>query len=130
MAKRGAPQNLIPLNRRTKEEQKEIVTKGGIASGVARRERARMSQIYADFLESEFEVELDDDGAKKLTGSALVREMMKRIVQRGDSASVSIMKEMREAIEGSKVHVDDARLTKEERQRRIEELEAKRAKRR
>lgn len=38
-------QNLIPLNQRTKSEQREIATKGGIASGVARREKKTLKQI-------------------------------------------------------------------------------------
>jgi len=38
-------QNLIPLNRRTKSEQREIAIKGGVASGVARREKKTLKQI-------------------------------------------------------------------------------------
>ena len=38
-------QNLIPLNQRTKSEQREIAIKGGIASGVARREKKTLKQI-------------------------------------------------------------------------------------
>lgn len=38
-------QNLIPINERTKSEQREIVTKGGIASGVARRQKKTLKQI-------------------------------------------------------------------------------------
>lgn len=33
--------NLIPMNERTKEEQREIAKKGGIASGKVRRERKK-----------------------------------------------------------------------------------------
>lgn len=38
-------QNLIPLNQRTKKEQREIVKKGGIASGKARKEKATMKAM-------------------------------------------------------------------------------------
>lgn len=38
-------QNLIPLNRRTKSEQREIATQGGVASGVARRQKKTLKQI-------------------------------------------------------------------------------------
>lgn len=34
-----AQEDLIPMSERTKEEQKEIATKGGIASGEARRKK-------------------------------------------------------------------------------------------
>lgn len=37
-------ENLIPLDRRTKEEQREIVTAGGRASGVARRKYRTMRE--------------------------------------------------------------------------------------
>jgi hypothetical protein len=42
--------NLIPLNERTKEEQREIARQGGIASGKARRERQKTQQILADLV--------------------------------------------------------------------------------
>lgn len=38
-------QNLIPLDQRTKSEQREIAAKGGVASGVARREKKTLKQI-------------------------------------------------------------------------------------
>lgn len=129
MPRTGAPENMIPLNKRTKEEQKAITTKGGIASGKARKEKKRMSQIYADFLANEFEIEIEEGKREKMTGAGLVNEMMRRVVMRGDAATVSIMKEIREATEGSKVHLDGnvTSLTPEERKARIEELERKRA---
>ena len=44
-----AKKDLIPLNKRTKEEQKEIASKGGKASGAARRAKRTMRE-YADLL--------------------------------------------------------------------------------
>ena len=40
-----AQKDLIPLNKRTKEEQKEITTKGGKASGEARRKKRTMLDV-------------------------------------------------------------------------------------
>lgn len=37
-------ENLIPMNERTKKEQREIARQGGIASGEARREKATMKK--------------------------------------------------------------------------------------
>lgn len=37
-------EDLIPMNERTKEEQKEIATKGGIASGKARRQYSTLKK--------------------------------------------------------------------------------------
>lgn len=76
---------------------------GGIESGKAKREKKLMSQIYAEFLESEFEVEIDDGKKQKLTGEKLVNEVMRKVVMRCDSASVSLLKEIRETTEGNKL---------------------------
>ena len=43
-------QNLIPQSERTKEKQREIARKGGIASGIARREKKTVQKILNDFL--------------------------------------------------------------------------------
>ena len=42
--------NLIPQNKRTKDEQREIARMGGIASGKARREKQKTQQILADIV--------------------------------------------------------------------------------
>ena len=44
MADRPGEENLIPLNKRTKEEQRRITTMGGVASGKARRKKADMKK--------------------------------------------------------------------------------------
>lgn len=41
--------NLIPQSERTKDEQREIARMGGIASGIARRERANMKRWAETF---------------------------------------------------------------------------------
>ena len=41
---KGNVNNLIPLNQRTKEEQREIARQGGIASGKARREKKALKE--------------------------------------------------------------------------------------
>lgn len=43
--------NLIPLQDRTTEEQREIARKGGIASGESRRRRKTLAQVLRDELE-------------------------------------------------------------------------------
>ena len=63
-----------------------------------------MSQIYAEFLEKEYTVR-QGDKERKLTGAELVNECMKKIIARGDSASVSLMREVRECIEGQKINL-------------------------
>lgn len=103
MAKqKGRPENLIPNEQRTPEERRENARKAGKASVEARRKKKRMSQIYADFLTSKHKITIDDID-KELEGVALLTEVMKKVLSRGDSASVSLLKEIREATEGSKV---------------------------
>lgn len=44
-----AKEDLIPMNKRTKEEQKEIARKGGKASGKSRRKKKAMKEIVLAF---------------------------------------------------------------------------------
>lgn len=50
MANKGQ-ENLIPMNERTKEEQKKIATMGGIRSGEVRREKATMKATLEKLLD-------------------------------------------------------------------------------
>jgi general stress protein YciG len=54
MAKAGnhrGDENLVPLNRRTKEKQREIARAGGMASGAARRRKRDMQQALNAILD-------------------------------------------------------------------------------
>jgi hypothetical protein len=44
-------ENLIPMNRRTKSEQREIARRGGIASGESRRKRKMLREQLVELLE-------------------------------------------------------------------------------
>lgn len=46
-----ASDNLVPMNERTKEEQREIATMGGKASGEARRQKKAMREMLETCLE-------------------------------------------------------------------------------
>lgn len=106
MAKDKAPnaKNLIPINKRAKSEQREIQSKGGKARAEKIAERKRVSQIYADVLAAEHNVEFDGE-MKKLSGEKLLQEVVARVLARTDAASVSMLKEIREATEGSQINV-------------------------
>lgn len=45
-------QNLIPINQRTKREQREIQRQGGLASGQVRRQRADLKRAFETLLTS------------------------------------------------------------------------------
>jgi hypothetical protein len=100
---RGNPKNLVKNTDLTPEELKARNSKAGKASGKARKEKKLMSQIYAEFLVKEHEVIGKDGKKKKLEGHALLSSVMSKILSRGDSASVSLFKEIREATEGNKI---------------------------
>lgn len=99
-------QNLIPVSERTPSELREITRKGGRASGKARREKAVISGMYAKFLAKKTKVDID---GKPATGVQLFEYAVTKIITKGsDSAKVALMKEMREALEGSKVAITGA----------------------
>lgn len=99
MAKLGGnPQNLIPASQRSKEEARRLGSKGGVKSVEVRREKKRMADIYAAVLAKRYDV----DG-KTIEGSDMIRDVIQEIIQRRDSASVSMIKELREGIDGNKL---------------------------
>ena len=53
MMPRDGSKNLIPQNKRTKEQQKEIARKGGIASGESRRKRKTFKEQMLFMLEND-----------------------------------------------------------------------------
>ena len=63
---KGYANNLIPLNERTKDEQKEITTMGGLASGESRRRNASIKQSLKRILNSGFRLptEIKDEEVK------------------------------------------------------------------
>jgi ribosomal protein L15 len=100
------PPNKQNLRKLTTEQAREIGKKGGKASVKAKKERKLMSQIYADFLAKEHDI-LNAKGIKeKISGDVMLSRVMSKVLSRGDSSAVSLMKEIREATEGSKVNVE------------------------
>lgn len=61
-----AKDDLIPLNKRTKDEQKKITTMGGVASGKARREKKLMKDQLTALLSLPLKNQIVKDGLKKL----------------------------------------------------------------
>lgn len=98
-------QNLKPFNALTEKEQREIAKKGGKASVKAKKEKKFMSQIYAEFLLKEHTILSKEGLPEKVTGDQLLNKVMSKVLSRGDSAAVSLMKEIREATEGNKINI-------------------------
>ena len=98
------PENLDPV--RTKEEATKRGRNGGIKSGEARRKKKLMTDAYIRAMGKKYKVTLD--GKEQMLDwedflSIIVRDVM---IKR-DSCSVSLMREMREGLEGSKVKIGD-----------------------
>lgn len=107
MAK-GNPKTLKPFtSEQSREEAVKNGKKGGKKSGEARLEKKRWAEFHAAFLASEHSLKLDDEKTVKLGGQALLNAVFAKILSRGDSASVSLIKEMREATEGSKATISN-----------------------
>lgn len=85
--------NLIPQNKRTKKEQREIARKGGKASVKARREKKLMSAILADYL-------------ARQKGYDSFDQHIEKVLKRGDGATVNMIKTFADVIEGSKVKTE------------------------
>lgn len=96
----GGHENLIPLNRRTKEEQREIVTKGGIASGKVRS----MKRIALELLEA---------GA----GDEILQAMIRQAV-RGNVRAAEFVRDTSGQKPKDEIEVKDVT----DRARRLEEL--------
>ena len=93
--------NLTPF---TSDNAKEMQRKGAEKRKENNAKKKLMSQIYAEFLEKEYNVR-QGDKERKLTGAELVNEVMRKVLARSDSSSVSLMREIREGTEGSKVQL-------------------------
>ena len=118
----GNPSKLKPC---TPENARERQLKSAEKRKENNAKKKLMSQIYAEFLEKEYNVR-QGDKERKLTGAELVNECMKKIIARGDSASVSLMREVREGTEGTKMQLSGEVTTKwetqEERLKAFEDL--------
>jgi hypothetical protein len=88
--RKGNVQNLIPL---TTERAREIGAKGGQKFAENLKKRKALSEYYADYLAK----------ANGVDGHVDINDVISAVLERGDSASVSMLKEIREATEGSKV---------------------------
>lgn len=109
----------------TSEEAREMQKRSVEKRKENQEKKKLMSQVYAEFLEKEYSVKTAE-GTKKINGAELCNEAMKKIIARGDSSTVSLLKEIREGTEGSKINLSGNVTTEmestEERIKAFEEL--------
>ncbi|HRS79471.1 MAG TPA: hypothetical protein P5522_10150 [Spirochaetia bacterium] len=126
-------QNLRPQPIRTKEEAKRKGRAGGIASGEARREKKRLSELCAEALAAEYDIvierEVRVDGKvvrqekrKKLQGQALFNHVFGRILSRCDSTTVQLLKNIGDLTEGQRYSHEINQLHIDENDEAVQEL--------
>lgn len=91
--------NLISLGDRTTSEQREIAKMGGVASGVARRERKRASEVARAILENTINLE---DGTEATILEAMLRQQVKLALDGDTKALLSLLRIADELPRGKK----------------------------
>lgn len=114
-------ENLIPLNKRTKSEQREIQRKGGIASGKVRKERADFKKKIDEVLSMEvfnpqLKEMLEEKGLSATNQSAVAVKLLQQALK-GNMRAIELLAKMN-GNEGTKDTLD-----KKEQKARIKALE-------
>lgn len=84
----GNPQNLIPLNRRSPEEQFAIKSAGGKASGVVRRDKKTMRE-WAKILGEETLSDASSGDQMSRFGIAVLQQFQKAM--KGDTKAIEFL---------------------------------------
>lgn len=122
-----ANENLIPLNERTKDEQRKIQKKGGIASGKARREKAdlkkKVNQILEmDVFSPQLKEMLEEKGLSATNQTAIATVLLQKALK-GDMRAIELLAKMN-GNEGTKDNLD-----KKEQKERIKAMQLENKKR-
>ena len=97
MANKGQ-ENLIPMSERTKEEVREIATKGGINSGESRRLKRTMKEVLQAMLN---EVPIDEENKNKLTNQQLATLGLIKGARQGNASNYkTILETLGELVDG------------------------------
>lgn len=119
----GGEKNLIPFSERTEEEQREMRSKGGKASGEARRRKANFRKTLNVLLTSQVEVDnikdfLEANGVDSTYESAINFAMIQKALQGDVKAYVAIRDTL-----GTKTKLDE-----KEQKQKIKTMKAQEAK--
>ena len=124
------PQNLKKIQ--STAEARELGRKGGIASGESRREKKRLSEIYAEALAREYDIVIEPairgngkvarkEKRKKLQGQALIDHVFGKIFSRCDSTTIQLLKNIGDLTEGQK-YIHETAINVNENNEAIKEL--------
>lgn len=88
----GGNDNLIPMNERTKDEQREIARAGGIASGEARRRKRTLRQIAEMLADETLPVPQPDGSTKTLTYDvAMIQSQYQKAIAERDTQAAKFL---------------------------------------
>lgn len=115
-------QNLIPANQRSKSEARKNGSKGGVASGVARRKKANLKKAFETILQAEVaspnvKKQLEELGFDSTNEMALAMVMMQKAMKGNVRAFEQISKLTTTDVKDS--------LDKKEQKERIKSLQIK-----
>lgn len=82
-------ENLIPMNERTEEEQREIARQGGIASGEARRNK----KLLRDCLEILLEKQMKDKKGNEMTGAEALSAKLFAEAMKGNVKAFEVLRD-------------------------------------
>lgn len=120
-------ENLIPTNKRSKSEVREIGRKGGIASGRARRERADLKKKIDEVLSMEvfspqLKEMLEEKGLSATNQTAIATVLLQKALK-GDMRAIELLAKMN-GNEGTKDALD-----KKEQKERVKAMQLENKKR-
>lgn len=98
----GNPSKLKPC---TPENARERQLKSAQKRKENNERKKLLSEMYAEFLSDEYKVRKEGKEIK-ISGTDYIKTIIKAVVSRGDSSSVAMLKEIREATEGQKINLN------------------------
>ncbi len=97
---RDGTKNLVPMNKRSEKEVKEMQRKGGVNSGKARRNKALLKDCINILLEKKF---TDPSTGKKITGAEMLSvDLFEKALKERDVAKKSTAFEVLSDTSGQK----------------------------
>lgn len=109
----GREENLKKAVPFTKKNAKEMQKLSAEKRKENNEKKKLLSEMYAEFLTDEYNVRKDGETIK-LSGTDYIKTIIKAVVSRGDSSTVAMLKEIREATEGSKVQLSGGITTRQQ----------------
>lgn len=87
-------ENLIPQNMRTKDEQRNIARKGGVASGLARKKKRTLRDIFHALRNEEMEMKMPDGTKQNVPLDIASAMAMFRKATQGDTKAMKLIAEL------------------------------------